>query len=415
MKKNLLMWILVCLGFALRSFASSPETSALNLQQLVDAALADNPSLNAARARWDAMNRRPARMGALANPMLAYRGMDAGSAGNFPDTNEKRVELEQSFPWFGKRGLQKNAAAKEAEAMRYDYETMVRDTILEVKETYYDLCAVQKLLKISRDEEAVLQRLESNAESRYSTGQVSQQDVLKAQSEITMLKQKILEAEAQETTLNAKLNVLLGRRADAPLAVKAEPPVDRIDAGLETLFEKAETNRAEIARAQAELDRSRIEKRLMAKEYYPDYRLGAEYRSFSDNEPDMVMFMVGVDLPIWQSKYRAGVKEAERTIDSNQAALEAAQKQASLDVRAAHFNVLTARQSLDLYQNTLIPQAQSRFEASEAGYRTGSVDFLDLLESERFLLAARIMAAMAEGNLGMQIARLERAIGADLK
>jgi outer membrane protein TolC len=391
------------------------NTALLTVGDLVVMGLQENPELRAARAKWEAMKLRSTQAGALANPMLTVRGMDSTSGGKFPDTNEKRIEIEQSFPWFGKRGLQKSAAAKEAEAMRYDYETMARDTILEVKQTYYDLCAVQKLLKISRDEEAVLQRLASNAESRYSTGQVNQQDVLKAQTEITMLKQKILEARAQETMLNAKLNVLLGRRADAPLAVTAEPPADKINAGLDALVESAETNRAEIARAEAKLNRSRIEKRLMAREYYPDYRIGAEYRLFSNNEPDMVMFMVGVDLPIWQSNYRAGVREAEQTIESNQAALEAAHNQAMLEVKEAHFNLLTARQSLDLYQNTLIPQAQSRFKASEAGYKTGTVDFLDLLESERFLLAARIMAVMAEGKLGMQIARLERAIGTDLK
>jgi outer membrane protein TolC len=43
------------------------------------------------------------------------------------------------------------------------------------------------------------------------------------------------------------------------------------------------------------------------------------------------------------------------------------------------------------------------------------VDFLDLLESERFLLNAHVMAVMAEGNVGMQLARLERAVGTDLK
>jgi hypothetical protein len=39
------------------------------------------------------------------------------------------------------------------------------------------------------------------------------------------------------------------------------------------------------------------------------------------------------------------------------------------------------------------------------------VDFMDLLESERFLLGAKMMAAMAEGAVGMQAARLERAAG----
>jgi cobalt-zinc-cadmium efflux system outer membrane protein len=68
-----------------------------------------------------------------------------------------------------------------------------------------------------------------------------------------------------------------------------------------------------------------------------------------------------------------------------------------------------------LYKTALVPQAEARFNASEAGYRTGKVDFLDLLESERFLLNARVMTVMAEGNVGMQLARLERAVGTDLK
>ena len=92
----------------------------------------------------------------------------------------------------------------------------------------------------------------------------------------------------------------------------------------------------------------------------------------------------------------------------------AAERQSALDVQDAAFKLQTARSTLELYRMELIPQAQARFSASEAGYRTGKVDFLDLLESERFLLNAKIMAAMAEGTLGMQSARLERAIGTAL-
>jgi hypothetical protein len=39
---------------------------------------------------------------------------------------------------------------------------------------------------------------------------------------------------------------------------------------------------------------------------------------------------------------------------------------------------------------------------------------MDLLESERFLLDARVMAVMAGADVGMQSARLERAVGMDL-
>jgi outer membrane protein, heavy metal efflux system len=127
-----------------------------------------------------------------------------------------------------------------------------------------------------------------------------------------------------------------------------------------------------------------------------------------------LMVTFGIDLPIWQSKYRAGVREAEKMIEAGQAELEAAQQQTMFDARDARFKLQTARQSLELYRKQLLPQAKMRYEASEAGYRTGKVDFMDLLESQRFLLSARIMAAMAEGNVGMQAARLERAVGTEL-
>ena len=123
------------------------------------------------------------------------------------------------------------------------------------------------------------------------------------------------------------------------------------------------------------------------------------------------MFMVGMDLPIWGGKNSAGVREAERRIASGRAAVEAAQRKAQFDVREGWFRLRNAQQTLDLYEKELVPQAELRFQASEAGYRAGRVDFMDLLESERFLLNARLMRVMAEGEVGMQNARLERAIG----
>ena len=274
--------------------------------------------------------------------------------------------------------------------------------------------AVQHVLTITAAEAEVLKRMAQIAETKYATGEVSQQDVLKAQAEITMLQQRLLDMHAQEVTLKAKLNTLLNCRADAPLgravtAPEAQVPVDR-----EQLFAAATNSRSEIQGATAQIERSRLERELMAKEFYSDYTLGVEYRNFHEGE-DMVMFTVGVELPIWRGKYGAGVREADQMIASSTAAREAAVQQASFDVQDAQFKLATARQTVDLYRQTLIPQAQLRFEASAAGYRAGKVDFMDLLESERFLLNARVMAAMAEGTMGMEFARLERAVGRDLK
>jgi outer membrane protein TolC len=390
--------------------AEPPVAADLTLTAAVEQAVRENAQLKSLRARWEAMRERPAQAGTLPDPMFTYGGMDMASGGTWPDTDEKRFMIQQAFPWLGKRGLREGIAAKDAEAMQRDLEAMTRDVVMRVKERYYDLGAVQRVIAITREEAEVLQRMAKVAETLYAAGERTQGDVLKAQSEITLLKQKLLELQAREATITATLNTLLNRRADRVLRVAAHPPGGGLSDTAGALFALAAMNSPEILAAQAQVERYELEKRLMARESVPDTTLGMEYRDLGASD-DMVMFTVSVDLPVRRSKYRAGIREAEKMRASSQAAREAAERQSALDVQEASISLQTARRTLELYRTELIPQAEARFSASEAGYRTGRVDFMDLLESERFLLGAKIMAAMAEGTLGMQAARLERAVG----
>jgi outer membrane protein TolC len=388
--------------------------ASLTLDQAVTAALRDNAQLQAMRLKAEAMSDRPVQERTPPNPMLSYAGMDMTARGSWPNTNEKRVMLEQTFPWFGKLALKGKVAGKEAEAMQREYETMAREVVMMVKETYADLYGVQQARLFVRGEEAVLSNMLTTAESMYATGGRSQQDVLKAQTEVTMLRQKLLTYDEQEVTLQAKLNQLLSRPVNTATGLAVTPPADSDTGELNQLLALAAGSRAEIKKADADIQRSQYERDVMRKEYWPDYKLGLEYRNFRQGD-DMVMFTVGVELPIWRSKYRAGEREAEKMIASTRAARTAAEQQTEFDVRDAHFKLQTARRTLELYRKELIPQAEMRFKASDADYRTGKGDFMDLLESERFLLDARVMAAMAEASVGMQLARLERAVGTDLE
>lgn len=406
--------VLVCLTF----LSTSPAAGESSLPDLVPAplvaeALRSNPRLQAMQASWEAMQERPAQAGALPNPMLTYRGMDISRSGSFPDTNEKRYELEQAFPWFGKRDLRRRLAVQDADAMKSDVATMTREITMLVKETYYGLYSVQKATSITRGEKDLLSQIIKITETKYSTGESGQQDLRKAQSELTMVSQRLLDLESQQSTLKARLNTLLNRDPSAPLGNAIEPPPADAGKELEALLELAQKQRPEISGARIQVERSLLERKLMGKEYMPDMKLGAEYRSFKDGSDDMAMFMVGLEIPLWQGKYKAGTRETDKMIESSRATEEAIRKQTAFEVKDIHFKVLTAKRSVELYRSTLIPQALLRFQASESAYRTGKSDFMDLLESERFLLNAKIMLAMVEGDLGMNLARLERAIGTE--
>jgi len=387
------------------------DTNALTFQQVIVAARADNAQLQSVNQKAGAMAERSRQAGSLANPMLTYRGMDSASGGSWPNTDEKRVEIEQSFPWPGKRGLTQLMAGKDADVMQSEAQATTLDVELLAAETFYGLSAVQQVLGITRSEESLLRRIEELTTLRYTTGGAGQQDVLKAQTEITMLKQKWVELEARELTLKTKLNTLMNRPVASFIGRVVSPPLKSIssDEG-EQIAVQALARRPELQQVQARIERAQAERAFMGKEGLPDYKLGLEFRSMPGD--DQAMFMVGIELPIWRSKIGAGVRGADRMIQSEQASREAAQRQVLQEVQDALIQIQAAQRSLLLTSKELIPQAELRLSASEAAYRSGGKgDFMDLLESERFLLNARVMAVMAEAELGMQWARLARACG----
>lgn len=391
------------------------DTNSLTLQQVITASRADNAQIRALNQKAGAMRERSRQAGSLANPMVTYRGMDSASGGQWPNTDEKRLEIEQAFPWPGKRALMQGMATQDAEAMQSETAATILDVELAASEAFYSLYAVQQSLVIVRSEADLLRRIEELTTLRYTTGAAGQQDVLKARTETILLKQKVVELEGRELTLQHKLNTLMNRPVNAvigplrnPASTERRPPASRHDE--EQIAAKAFSHRPELQAAQARIERARAERGFMQKEGLPDYKVGLEYRSMPAG--DQAMFMVGIELPIWRAKIGAGVRGADRMVQSELAAHEVAERQVVQEVQDALAQIQTAQRTLALASAELIPQAELRFAASEAAYRSGGKgDFMDLLESERFLLNARVMAVMAEAELGLQWARLARAVG----
>ncbi|MEI7880098.1 MAG: TolC family protein [bacterium] len=387
------------------------ETNSVTLPQVIAASLADNAQLRSLSQKAGALGERSREAGSLSNPMLTYRGMDSTSGGKWPNTDEKRIEIEQAFQWPGKRRLKNVMAAKDAEAMQSETRTMALDVELSAAETFYALHAIQQSLAIIHDEEALLRRIESLTTLRYTTGAVGQQDVLKAQTEITLLKQKIIELEVRELTLKNKLNTLMNRPVATAIGRVVVPSLESpspVEGG--QFANNAFTHRPELQLAKARIERAQAEQAFMKKEGLPDYKVGLEYRSMPAD--DQAMFMVGIELPVWRNKIGAGVRGAGHMVQSELAAREAAERQVTQEVQDALAQIQAAERTLALIRRELIPQAELRLSASEAAYRSGDKgDFMDLLESERFLLNVRVTTVMTEADLRMQWSRFARAAG----
>ena len=83
-------------------------------------------------------------------------------------------------------------------------------------------------------------------------------------------------------------------------------------------------------------------------------------------------------------------------------------------VQRSYERAVVAARTEDIYRRTLIPQTTQRIAAARAGYETGSVDFLTLIDSLRSLEQVRLQRDRAVRDYQQAVADLERAVGQPL-
>ncbi len=390
------------------------------LDQLVREVLRKNPSLAAARLKWEASRERPKIVGSLPDPRLTY-GYFFQSVETRVGAMNQRVGASQKIPFPGKLSLASKKARQEAVIAAWEYQTLARELILRTKIAYYDFYQVERARDILDSELSLLGTITKTSQARYEAGEAQQPDVLRAQLATSDIQKRLLDFTQQREAVLARLNALRSAPQNAHVAVAAElltPPLpDRSRATAIALQYRQELQQAGVA-----IDRDQTALSLARMDRLPDFTFGVDYTQVNrnvfsnppDNGQDAVMGAVSVNVPIWFGKLKAEEREAMKRLDQSRATAADVQNSVQADVQSAWFRAEVSHDQLLLYRQTLLPQAEQSFDATRAGYESAKSNFIDLLDSERALLALRLGEVMSEADLARALAQLERAIGVDL-
>ena len=389
------------------------------LQQYIQSALEANPAIQEMLARSRAAELRVPQVTSLPDPMLNF-----GQAIQRPETRVgsqvNTLSVSQVFPWFGKLDLRGQMATQEAIASSQLYVGRQRDVIVAVKRAFYDLAYVDTAIAISQEERALLDHYEQLSQSRYSTGQGLQQAVIKIQAEITKVVSRLYTLNQKRFTLATRLNTIMNRPPDTPLPPVVRPTLPEVPLDLEELYRLGNEHRQELLASRALIERSERGIDLAKKDYWPDVAIGASYANIlgrdvlqppPDNGKNALTLSVGVSIPLWREKYRAGVQRATEETLAQRRNYEAVQNEVEFAVRDQVVRLETLRGQVRLFDTVLIPQAEEALRSTESAYQTGQAGVLDLLDSERVLLQVRIGNARQEADFLVALAELERAVG----
>src|SRR5512139_785967 len=192
----------------------------LELQPLIDEALTNNHDVLVAGAKWQAASARIKLAGSLPDPMVMVGYQNEGwndyTFGKM-DGAQWMYSVSQMFPFPGKRALKAEMAGRDADTAGAMQAAARLNTVLRVKELYYDLFRVYKDLDLIRERSALFGRIEEAALARYAAGMGPQQEVLMAQTEKYMLLEREAMLKQKQRSLEAMLTSTVGREQSEPI------------------------------------------------------------------------------------------------------------------------------------------------------------------------------------------------------
>lgn len=384
----------------------------LRLDDITREALERNPEILAAQKRYEAARQRPTQASSLPDPMLSVGYNSTGNPlpgsgiGVDPVANAG-FSITQPLPWPGKRKLRGDIAEREADAGLEEYRGIELSVVSRAKQAYYRLRNADASVEILVRNRDLLQKFLRITEARYSVGKAAQQDVFKAQAQLSIVETRIERLRQEIGSRKAEINSLLNRKPDAPLGEPAEVVPQPLTASLDQLLAQVRTKAPEIRRDQKLVERTDLAVNLARKDYYPDYAVTGGYYSMGSMGP-MYVARVDVTLPVYYwRKQRAAVAEQTAMASEARHNYETANQMLSFRVKDDYLMAQTSYRLMNMYSSTVVPQSSLALESSLASYETGSVDFLSVLSNFTTVLDYELNYRDELLNYLLALARLE--------
>src|SRR3954447_8990477 len=351
--------------------------------------------------------------GSLDDPMLTVRDWQTPLSKPW-DLNQAQLMfmVERTFLSREKRDMRARLAGDNVEVASEELEALRQEVAAEVRKICADLKRNADAHKVHDRQAALLKEAVDAALAEYTTGKVSQADVLRAQIAATRLNEHMIELEQDRDSARAQLNALLGRRTDQPIEIAGTYAATVALPAIENLEQSAMEHRPELAGLRKQIATAQDESHLVRMATKPDFTVGLGYMLMPTGSMSRNAYMAefSMNLPRWnRARHEGEAKQADAATEVTRAELDMRSNAVFLEVRQAQIEMLAAQKRVKLYRDTLQPQADAAFKAATAAYRNNRAEFGILIDSQNVLLDVETALYTAEAAVATGVARLERA------
>lgn len=402
----------VNLAGAASSPAKPPEpTGDIVLRDALSLALQYNPELAAFSIEVRVAEARTLQAGLRPNPevnIAVEHFAGSGTLRSF-DGAETTIQIGQLIELGGKRPKRARVASLERDLAGWDYEAKRADVLAETSKSFVDVLAAQERVALTQELLHLAEQTFDTVSARVKAGKVSPVEETKAG--VALSNSRIEHARAQRSLEAARKKLVAAWGSGVPAFERAVGPLDRVSPipAADRLAQEISGN-PDIARWATEKEQRRTAAALQDAIRIPDLTLAAGVRDYRVSGDSAFVAGASIPLPLF-NRNQGGILESQRRLAKAERESAAAETRVRAALAETYQALSTAVSEIDALKTTVIPGAQSAFEAASEGYRQGKFGYLDVLDAQRTLFEARERYVTSLTTYHKAVADMERAIG----
>jgi cobalt-zinc-cadmium efflux system outer membrane protein len=385
----------------------------ITLTQAVAASLLRNPELAAFSQEIRAREAAVLQAGLFPNPTFGANAANfANARARGFDGDVVTLELSQLIELGGKRAARIEAAQQTQELADWDYETARLAVATLVAQAFTEVLGAQARLDLARQTTALAEQVATAVGNQVKAGEVSPVEETRTKVALATVRTDLMRAERELEAARRRLAALWG--SVEPRFAKARGELESVSPipTLEQLQEKIHRN-PELARWTTELTQRQALVELEKTKAIPDVTasLGTSY--YRLNNDYVLLAGVSVPLPVF-NRNQGGILEAERRRNKAEDERRAAEVRIGTALSTAYQTLAAAHAEAETYKTSILPGAESAYEAVRKGYRFGEFALLDVLDTQRTLFTAKAQYLRALTAYHQGVAEVERLVGEQL-
>jgi len=387
------------------------------LARALELALSRNPRLSAGAASVRAAEARQHQAAMLPNPELEAEVEDVGLTGEERgfDASIYTLRVEQTLELGEKREKRRRAAAVQTDIAAWHLRSTRLDLIAEVKVRFIDLLAAQERLRVVEASHELGRKVRNTAAERVKSGKVAALELTKANVELTGRRVELRRAERQLASAQTALAALWNATPANAASLRAEGTLLQVpELPDRAALEARLGGSPELARCESEED---LALAVVAREKavrIPDVTLSAGISHERDSGNERALLAVSLPLPLFD-RNQGNIAAARAEVDRAREKRRATEVQLRAELAGQWQQLQTALQETTAIRKDMLPGALEAFAAAEEAYRSGKLEYLDVLDAQETLFEAEMQLLDALTALHQTLTAIERLVGGGLR